>query len=203
MRVLLVGGHPAVLFGLRNLLDAEDNIRVVGEADDAEALCVTERAQPDLVIVTDAFPGRRASGVEVCRRIKLLSTPPYVLIYTGHNSAQDLAHCALTGVDGYIHAGTDLSRLVQAVKQVCVGRAVWEVGYMNKAVKKGLLAAENGLRLSTREKEVLGLLLKRYSNAEIAGELYVGVRTVKSHMSSIFRKSGAKSRREVWELFGV
>jgi DNA-binding NarL/FixJ family response regulator len=204
MKVLLVSGHPAVLFGLRNLLEGEDDLRVVGEADGVdEALSVTEMHRPDVVVVTDVFPAGRTSGVEVCRRIKLLSTPPYVLIYTEQNSSQDLARCALTGVDGYIHTGIDLARFVQAVKRVCAGMAVWEVGCMNKTAARGWLTAENGLRLSSREKEVLGLVLKRYSNAEIARDLYVGVRTVKAHMSSIFRKSGAKSRREVLELFGA
>ena len=202
MKVSLVGGHPAILMGLRGLLGAVGSIEVAGETDDAdEALSFVLETRPDMVIIVDSLLKGCSDGAEACRKLKSISEPPLVLIYTEHNSGEDLARCALAGVDGYFHTDLDPEKIVEVVERVYVGKAVWEVGAVSNGTRNTASRIIQSTPLTPREKEVLRLVLGHRSNAEIAQELFVGVRTVKAHVSSILRKSGAKNRSGLREHF--
>lgn len=195
MRVLLVDDHPAVLLGLGALLGAADDIQVVGEATcGEEGLCLTEELRPDLVIL-DLQMSRGPGGSETCRRLKALASPPRVLIYTGHSSSDHVTQAVLAGADGYFHKGANVANLAGAARRVRAGERVWvlDVGPDEGYLKKNLEDA----RLTPKESEVFALVLKRYTNAEIAQELFIGLPTAKSHLTSILRKLGARRRGDL------
>ena len=128
MRVLLVEDHPAMRFGVRTLLELEGDVEVVGEVEDAEeAGRAAREKEPDLAIVDLQLRGR-TGGVELCRELKALPSPPKVLVYTAHNK-KDLASLALlSGADGFVHKGLDFRSLPEVVMRVRDGVRVWLLG---------------------------------------------------------------------------
>ncbi len=196
MRILLVDDHPTVRFGLRHLL-VSAGFEVVGEAEDAAgALRLVGELRPDLVLL-DLRLGED-SGIEVCREIKALYEAPRVLVFSAHSSVEDVAGATLAGADGYLHKGVGGEELIDAVRRTVAGGRVWLLPSENEEEAAARIReASSEARLTPKEKEVFALVLTRRTNAEIAGELYISLYTVKNHVSSILRKLGLKSRREI------
>lgn len=201
MRVVIADGHPATRFGIKQLLDTATGVRVVGESGDgAEALRLVEEARPDLVILDLALRGG-TSGIETCRKIKDFSSPPRVLVHTDRNAAEDLAAVAIAGADGYLHKGVEHVGLQEAAKRIVTGERMWVVSSEPEVVGSSLLVETSGCtRLTPKEREVLALMLRRYTNHEIAARLYISLQTAKNLTSSVLRKLGFKSRKD---LFGA
>lgn len=199
MRVLIVDDHRIVRVGLRRLLELADGIEVVGETGRAAtAVRLVEELAPELVILDLRLEGE-ASGIEACRAIKAAPRPPSVLIHTAHNTAEDLAMATLAGADGYVHKGVENVELVEALGRVRAGEHVWLVSVEPEEVERSLNQVPKNAGLTSRELEVFALLVKRYSNEEIAQRLHTSRNTTKNQVGSIFRKLGVKSRKE---LFG-
>lgn len=196
MKLLLVDDHPAVLSGLKALLGTEHDMEIVGEARSVEeGLRLTERLRPDLVILDLQLPGG-VDGLEGCRRLKALDTAPRVLFYTGHRSSECLAHAVLAGANGYFHKGAYHAKLADTVRRVSRGEQTWVVD-VEPSEDPGFERSVRAAGLTPKETEVLGLVLRRYTNAEVAEELFIGVSTVKGHITSIMRKLGARRRRDL------
>ncbi|MDX6380069.1 MAG: hypothetical protein QOI57_1093 [Rubrobacteraceae bacterium] len=195
MRILLVDDHPTVRFGLKHLLASADE--VVGEAENAtDAVWLVQDLRPDLVLL-DLRLGED-SGIEVCREIKALPGAPRVLVFTAHASVEDIAEATLAGADGYLHKGVAGDKILDAVRRTHAGQRVWLLPAENEDEAADRIRETSGeARLTPKEKEVFALVLKRRTNPEIADELYISLYTVKNHVSSILRKLGLKSRREI------
>ena len=198
MRVLLVDDHPAIRLGMKSLLDLTDDIQVVGEAKDAEgAMRLVTELEPDLVVLDLRLKGE-TGGIEVCRDIKALPDPPRVLIHTAHNAAEDLAMVTLVGADGYLHKGVEGAEIADVVRRTHAGERVWLLTINPDEAQSHLLDTLKYESLTSKEKEILTLVLRRYSNAEIAKELYVSLPTVKTHVRNILRKYEVSSRRDLF-----
>ena len=198
MRILLVDDHPTLRFGLQLIFGSVPNMEVVGEAGyPAAAVRLVEDLRPDLVTLDLRL--EEGSGVEACREIKALPEAPRVLVFTAHTSIEDVAAATLAGADSYLHKGVANEELVKAAERTHAGERVWLMPAAADEEEAGTRLKENSdkARLTPKEKEVFALVLKRRTNAEIAGELYVSLYTVKNHVSSILRKLGLKSRREI------
>jgi DNA-binding NarL/FixJ family response regulator len=195
LRILLVDDHPTVRFGLKHLLASADE--VVGEAENAtDAVWLVQDLRPDLVLL-DLRLGED-SGIEVCREIKALPGAPRVLVFTAHASVEDIAGATLAGADGYLHKGVAGDKILDAVRRTHAGQRVWLLPAENEDEAADRIRETSGeARLTPKEKEVFALVLKRRTNPEIADELYISLYTVKNHVSSILRKLGLKSRREI------
>jgi two-component system response regulator DevR len=195
LRILLVDDHPTVRFGLKHLLASADE--VVGEAENAtDAVWLVQDLRPDLVLL-DLRLGKD-SGIEVCREIKALPGAPRVLVFTAHASVEDIAGATLAGADGYLHKGVAGDKILDAVRRTHAGQRVWLLPAENEDEAADRIRETSGeARLTPKEKEVFALVLKRRTNPEIADELYISLYTVKNHVSSILRKLGLKSRREI------
>lgn len=138
------------------------------------------------------------SGTEVCREIMALAHAPRVLVFTAHASVEDVAGATLAGADGYLHKGVEGEDLLEAVRRTHAGGRVWLLPAGNEEVAAARIEeASVAVRLTPKEKEVFALVLKRRTNAEIASALYISLYTIKNHVSSILRKLGLKSRREI------
>lgn len=197
IRVLLVEDHPIVMVGLRTVITAQPDMRLVGEAATAgEALALTQWSRPDVVILPLRLEGE-FKGVELCREVKSHGTSR-VLVYTSYNSGEDAAACLLSGADSFVYKGEDSARLLTTIRATAGGRRVWLLGGENRAQSDRMRRLVESSGLTPREQEVLGLVLQRYTNAQIARALFVELPTVKTHVSSILRKLGLRSRQELF-----
>lgn len=183
--------------GLKALLLAT-NMRVVGESDSSdEAIHLIKEGRPDLVVLGLNLV-EEPDGIELCRRIKSLPDPPRVLVHTAHYSEEVVSSCFLAGADSYLHKGTDLEELLDAVRRTAGGERVWRPGGEAKEPRSRIDTTPGGTLLSRRERQVLTLVLRHHSNAEIAKILHVSPQTAKNHVSSILKKLGARSRKELF-----
>ena len=198
IRVLIVEDHPVVRLGLKTVIDAQPDMEVVGEADAAEdALIAVDDLAPDLVIVPLRLDGE-VRGIELCRELKSMTPAPRVLIYTSYNSADDASASFLSGADSFVHKGEDSGRLLDTIRTTVEGRRTWLLGAESGDESDRLRTAVERSGLTEREREVLGFMLQRFSNAEIAKELFIELPTVKTHVSKILAKLGLRSRQELF-----
>jgi DNA-binding NarL/FixJ family response regulator len=197
MRVLLVDDHGAMRTGMKTLLGVTDDIEVAGEARDAEeAELLTRELKPDLVVLDLRLRGE-AGGIEVCREIKGFPKPPLVLIHTSYNTLGDSALATLAGADGYLCKSVEDVGLPEAIRRVYTGKPTWLLGIEHEEAWSRLAEALKEADLTPREQEILPLLVRQYSDARIAKELYVGPETVRTHVKSILKKLGLKSRKKL------
>lgn len=197
MRVVIADGHPAMRLGMRGLLLNTDFL-VVGEAGDSEAaLRLVEDLGPELVTLGLNLVGE-ADGIDCCRRLKNLPSPPKVLVHTAYNFAGDVSSCLLAGADSYVHKRCGCEELLQAMKRTVAGDRLWWLGGEPGDLRTRLDSTPNGERLTDREREVVVEMIRRKNDARIAEELHLSVPTVKTHVRNILRKLNLKNR---WELF--
>ncbi|MBA2442273.1 MAG: response regulator transcription factor [Rubrobacter sp.] len=198
MKVLLVEDHPTMRLGLRAAVELREGTEVAGEAAAAEeALELARTLTPDLVVLDLRLRGE-PDGIELCREIKSLPDPPQVVIYTAYNSPQAISSCLLSGADSYVHKGEEPRKLLNAIEDTNAGERVWLLGGEEEEASTDLRSAAAASSLTDREQEVLYLVLKRRTNARIAGELHITVPTVKTHVSNILRKLDARNREDLF-----
>lgn len=196
--ILLVEDHAIMRLGLRTVLGAQPDMRIVGEASTGpQTLAAVAAHNPDLVIIPLRLGGE-LRGVELCREIKGGLNAPLVMIYTSYNSPQDSSSAYLSGADSFLHKGERASRLLDTVRATAAGKKVWIVGSENTAQIEFLEGQVANSKITSREREILGFMLQRFTNAEIANELFIEVPTVKSHVSSILAKLGIRSRMDLF-----
>ncbi|MDN5855933.1 MAG: response regulator transcription factor, partial [Actinomycetia bacterium] len=137
-------------------------------------------------------------GIELCRELKTLHPAPRVLIYTSYNSAEDASASFLSGADSFVHKREDSARLLATIRSTIEGKRTWLLGAETAAESDRLQQAVERSGLTQREREVLGFMLQRFSNAQIASELFVELPTVKTHVSNILAKLGLQNRHELF-----
>lgn len=199
MRAIVADGHCATRLGVRHVLSPGD-IRIVGETGEGEeVLRLIEELRPDLVVLGLNLESD-ADGIEVLRRLKALPDPPRVLVYTVYNFTDDVVSCFLAGAEGFVHKSASREDLLDAARRVASGERVRILGKRVGAPRSRVRATPTGECLTDREAEIAVLMLHGFSNIEIAKKLHLGLPTVKSHVKSVLRKSGARNR---WELIRV
>ncbi|MDU0367774.1 response regulator transcription factor [Microbacterium sp. KSW4-17] len=191
IRVVIADDHPVVRAGVRALLDAEADIEVAGEAATPdEAVALSERLAPELVLMDLQF-GDRAAGAEATRRVRALAAPPYVLVLTNYDTDGDILGAVEAGASGYLLKDAPPHELLAGVRAAAAGQSA-----LAPAIAGRLLARmrEPRVTLSAREIEVLHLVARGASNADVAALLHITDATVKSHLAHIFSKLGVTSR---------
>lgn len=193
MKVLVVDGHPAMRLGLKGLLGVTGDMWVVGETGDGcEALDIVEEVDPHLVIVGLNLVGE-PDGVEVCWRLKALPRPPRVLVHTAYNFTSDVSSCLLAGVDGYLHKSACCEEFLTAIRRTARGERAPGI----RRSRYGTENSEERVCLTPKEREILVLMLRGFSNAEMTEKLYLSLPTIRTHVRNILRKLGVKNRREL------
>ncbi|HEX7049536.1 MAG TPA: response regulator transcription factor [Longimicrobiales bacterium] len=201
IRILLVDDHAVLRAGLRALLDAEPDLRVVGEASTGEE--GVERARelrPDIVVMDLSMPG--IGGLEATRRIAALEQNPKILVLTVHAEEEYLLPVLEAGGSGYVTKTSADEDLIEAIHTVARGE-VFLYPSAAKLLLKGYREAEVGReagpleRLSDREREVLALTAEGFSSSEIGEKLFISPKTVDTYRSRIMEKLGLKHRSEL------
>ena len=202
--VLLVDDEPLVRAGLRAVLEAQPDIEVVGEAADGAAVIpLVRRLRPDVVAMDVRMP--LMDGIEATRALlRSVAAPPKILVVTTFENDEYVYGALRAGADGFLLKRARPAEIVHAVRLVAEGESLlfpasvrrlaaqYADGDGNRAARDRLARA----RLTEREGEVLRLMARGLTNAEIAAKLVVGTETVKSHVSAVLAKLGARDRTQ-------
>jgi DNA-binding NarL/FixJ family response regulator len=183
VRVLLVDDHTVVRRGLRKILEATQQVEIVGEASDGDGAVVAAAGlQPDVVLMDVSLPGM--NGIEATRRITAAAPRAQVLMLSMHADAQYVTQSLAAGAKGYLLKDADYQDLVAAVMTVGGGGT-----YLGKTL--GNNSPANGPSpevLSSRERQVLGLICTGQNNRQVAEELGLSINTVETHRKHIIDK---------------
>ncbi len=197
--VLLVDDEELVRAGLRAILDAEPDITVLGEAGDgSEVPGLVRRLRPDVVLMDVRMP--HVDGIATTRHLTTaLPSPPRVLVLTTFGNDGYVYDALQAGATGFLLKRARPAEIVRAVRTVAEGESLLFPAAVRDLVATRGRAGGDALRragLTEREGEVLRLVARGLSNAEIARELVVGVETVKTHVGNVLAKLGARDRTQ-------
>ncbi|MFI6488992.1 response regulator [Streptomyces sp. NPDC050564] len=202
--VLLVDDEPLVRAGLRAVLEAQPDIEVVGEAADGAAVIpLVRQLRPDVVAMDVRMP--LLDGIEATRAVlRTVSDPPKILVVTTFENDEYVYEALRAGADGFLLKRARPAEIVHAVRLIAEGESLLfpasvrqlAAEYGDGAGNTAARAAMERAALTEREAEVLRLMARGLSNAEIAVRLIVGTETVKSHVSAVLAKLGARDRTQ-------
>jgi DNA-binding NarL/FixJ family response regulator len=191
IRVLLADDHPVVREGLRGMLAAEPDIEVVGEAASGpEAVTLAARLRPDVILMDLRMPD--GDGVQAIRQLPGVT----VVVLTTYDSDADILRAVEAGAAGYLLKDTPRAVLADRVRAAARGETVLAPAVAGRLMgrMRGEPAASRAEQLSTRETEVLALVARGLTNAQIARRLYLSEATVKTHLLRACTKLGVSGR---------
>lgn len=200
IRVVVADDHPIYRDGLRLVLCPQDGIQIVGEASTgAEAVSLAVELQPDVVVMDVRMPD--LNGIEATRKIRSVDERVAVLMLTMFDDDESVFSAMRAGAKGYVLKGADRSEIVRAVQAVADGEVVFGPGVADRVL--GYFLAMRGgptlkpfSELTDREREVLELVAKGYSNQQVARRLVLSPKTVRNHVSNIFSKLQVADRAQ-------
>lgn len=191
MRILLVDDHAILLDGIKNLLEKEESFVVAALAESAEkALEFLKTNEVDLIVTDFNMPGM--DGLSLVNTVKRIQPDIKTIILSMHDETHLVKEILRAGVNGYVLKKDTHKELLNAIEEVRNGR-VYLSRDINKILITNLQNPEEGRLLTDREREILKLIAKEYSNKEIAEELFISERTVETHRKNIFKKTGTSS----------
>jgi len=200
IRVLIADDQALMRTGFRMILDAQDDIEVVGEAIDGEdAMRRFQQLSPDVVVMDVRMP--TMDGIEATRRLSALDRPARVLILTTFDLDEYVYEALRAGASGFLLKDRPPEELVAAVRVIASGEALLAPSVTRRLIEEFAKRAPTGKpteldELTEREREVLVLMAKGLSNAEIARALFVAETTVKTHVGRVLHKLGLRDRAQ-------
>ncbi|BCL83115.1 DNA-binding response regulator [Ktedonobacteria bacterium brp13] len=206
IRLMIVDDHEVVRLGMRAAFELESDISVVGEASNgAEALAKIPVLAPDVVLMDIRM--EKMGGIEACREMKSEYPTLVVLLITSFPDDEAVAASLIAGASGYLIKNVSRSELLKAVRKVASGASLLPPEATSKAFAQMSTLAQGkrtthttpaapGNDLTEREREVLALVARGYTNKQIAEALYLSEKTARNHVSHILEKLGLSRRSE-------
>lgn len=198
IKVMITDDHKMVREGIKQLLELNDSISVVGMASDGdECISVLDSKKPDLLLLDINMPGK--NGLEIIEEIKKLNFNVKIILLTVHNEVDYLLKAVEIGADGYVLKDSGSAELVNAIEIVMSGESYIQpdmIPMLNSKMIAKNSDKEKMKNLTKRELEVLVLVSEGMFNKEIADKLSISERTVKNHISSIFKKIDVADRTQ-------
>jgi DNA-binding NarL/FixJ family response regulator len=199
VRLLIADDHDAFRDGLRALIHSIDGVDLVGEARRGdEAVTLAASLQPDAILMDLNMPG--LDGVEATRQIVATSPHIAILVLTMYEDDESVFAALRAGARGYLLKGADRGELVRAIRAVISGEAIFGPAIARRLMTffatRPAAASIAFPELTEREREILGLIARGLSNADITGRLVVSPKTVRNHVSNIFSKLQVRDRAE-------
>lgn len=198
IRIVVADDHPVVRDGLVAILSAQHDFAVVGEAGTGEeAVRLATELRADVLLLDLEMP--HMDGVEVLQRLRERRSDVRVIVFTAFDADERILAAVRAGAKGYLLKGVPRDEIFEAVRVVHAGNSLLQPVVASRLLRQMSEedSAAQGIRsLTTRELEVLRLVMRGLQNKEIANELVVTERTVKFHVSSILMKLGAGNRTE-------
>jgi len=191
IRLILVDDHPVVRHGIRGMLEAEPDLTVAGEASSGpEGVALAAELRPDIVLMDLRMPG--GDGVEATARIVATVPGVRVLVLTTYESDRDILRAIEAGAGGYLLKDASPAELAEGVRAAARGETVLAPSVASTLIRQVRSPAPPAL--SARETEVLRLVARGLTNADIGRELYITEATVKTHLLRAFAKLDVADR---------
>jgi len=198
IRVLIADDHSMIREGLKQLIELEDDIEVVAQAGDGkETIKQILEVKPDIVLLDINMPVM--NGLEVLEELKKMKSDVDVLLLTIHNEVEYLYRAVEIGVEGYVLKDSESDVLIKAIRSIHSGESYIQPNMASLLFKKINGELDYQVRhhkLTRRETEVLKLITLGFLNKEIADELCISEKTVKNHVSNIFKKIEVSDRTQ-------
>lgn len=192
-RIMIVDDHEVVRLGMRAAFEAEPDLSVVGEASNgAEALAKMPVLDPQLILMDVRM--EKMNGIEACREIKSHYPDVRILMITSYTDDDAVISSILAGASGYLLKHVSRADLLRSIRLVATGHSLIDTNTAKQAMER--LAQIPGSELTEREREVLTLVARGYTNKQIADTLFVSEKTARNHVSHILDKLGLSRRSE-------
>lgn len=195
--VLIADDHALIREGIKQILELEEDISVVGQANDGEeAFELAEKLNPDIILLDINMP--KLNGIETLRRFKDMGIKSKVIILTIHEDKEYILKTLKLGANGYLLKDSSANTLIEGIRKVAKGD-----NYIQPSVADLVNSTNNDVdnkiiekikSLTNREYEVLVLIAEGLNNKDIAERLYISEKTVKNHVSNIFKKLDLNDR---------
>lgn len=201
IRVCIAEDHETVRTGLRMVLEAQPDMKIVGDASDGTlAVQRAEALRPDVLLLDISMPG--LNGLEVTRAVRASSPDVAIVVLTRHSEEGYVQQLLAAGASGYVLKQSSTAELLQAIRAAAKGERYLDQQLVTRAADAYMLRhgrSDGGLHpsISDREESVLRSMALGYSNKEIASELGISIRTVEVHKANAMRKLGLKGRIDV------
>jgi two-component system, NarL family, response regulator DevR len=204
IRIFLLDDHELVRRGISDLLTSVPGFEIVGEAATAdEARNRILAVRPDVAILDARLPD--GSGIDVCRDIRSALPATYCLILTSYDDQDAVLASVLAGASGYVLKEVRGSGLIDAVRQVALGRSLIDPAIVSQVmtnIRQGSATDNKLAALTEREREVLDLIAEGLTNRQIGERLFLAEKTVKNYVSSLLSKLGLERRTQA-AVFGA
>lgn len=198
IKIVIADDHVMVREGIKQLLELDGDIKVIAEADDGlQAIKLIEEKNPDVTLLDINMPNM--NGLQVLEKLRKTSNQHKILILTIHNEVEYLVRAIEIGVNGYVLKDSESAILKKAIEAVYEGETYIEPTLslqLKEKLSQSRLGSSSEKQLTKRELEVLKLLAEGLFNKEIAYKLSISEKTVKNHVSNIFKKIGVFDRTQ-------
>ncbi|MEW6127460.1 MAG: response regulator transcription factor [Acidobacteriota bacterium] len=198
LRIVIAEDHEIVREGLKALVNAQPDMRVIGEANHGyEAIQAVKNLQPDIIIMDVTMP--KLNGLEATKKLKQICPQVKILTLTRHAEAGFIQQLLRAGAEGYVLKQSASAELIRAIRALGAGNNYLDpaitgkvmTGYAGKEVK---ISVDPKNAISDREEEIIRLVAWGYSNKEIANRLEISVKTVETHKTNIMKKLNFRGR---------
>jgi len=197
--ILLADDHSIVRNGIKNLLEKETDLRIVGEATDGqEALQLLNNVTPDIILADMNMPG--IDGIEIAEKLHAENSPIKVILLTMHDNQQYINKAMKAGVQAYLLKSISAEELIFAIRQVYTGKQYLcmelSIRLLNQVLAYPSLRDEDSgpqPEFSEREREILRLMAEGFTNQEIADRLFTSKRTVEGYRQNLIDKTGTRN----------